>query len=295
MKQYLDLMRDVLENGVWKDPAREGLPRTKEVFGRMMRFDLSEGFPLLTTKKMYTKGVVAELLWFLDGGINIKALVDNNVHIWDNDAYAYYKAHGGKLSKEEWLKEIGNYDIHTRMFYGEVGRIYGYQWRAFNGYFDQIKHVLKGLKTNPNSRYHIVTAWNPGAFAKHREHAALPACHVMFQFSVRGNKLDLSMLQRSCDVFLGVPFDIASYALLCHLFALELGLEPGEFVWMGNSVHLYENHIEQAKEQLSREPFKLCKVAIKKRSSVFDYILSDIAFNNYQYHPAIKAELIVGK
>lgn len=296
MKQYLNLLSDIIENGVWKDPARAGMPRTKEVFCRTMRFDLSEGFPLLTTKKMFTKGVVAELIWFLRGDTNIRYLVENGVHIWDGDAYKYYKRLGGALDKDKWLQKVlfsDEVDPDTHLPYGECGFIYGAQWREFEGEFDQIENLVKSLKENPNSRYHLVTAWNPCDFLEDNRSAALPACHLMFQFSVRDGKLDLMMLQRSCDTFLGVPFNIASYALLCNLVALEVGLKPGEFVWVGNSVHLYENHIEQAKEQISREPLPLCQVLIRKKP-LTEYTLEDFEFVDYQSHPAIKAELSVG-
>lgn len=289
MEQYLNLMKDVLDNGIWKEPAREGMPRTKEVFCRTMRFDLSKGFPLLTTKKMFTKGIVGELLWFLRGDTNIKYLVNNDIHIWDADAYKFYKRIGGSLPKEEWLRRVTEKPDR----YGDCGAIYGYQWRHWRGHFDQIRHLLYNLKENATSRYHVVSAWNPYEFLSGDNCAALPACHMMFQCSVRDGKLDLMMLQRSCDLFLGVPFNIASYALLTHILAAEVGLEPGEFVWVGNSVHLYENHIEQAKEQISRTPFSLCKLEFTPKK-IEEYEISDFKFIDYQSHPAIKAPLSVG-
>ena len=289
MKQYIDLLKDVLENGVWKAPAREGMPRTKEVFCRTMRFDLSKGFPLLTTKKMFTKGIVGELLWFLRGETNIKYLVDNGIHIWDGDAYKYYRRLGGTLPKEEWSSLVReNCDLA-----GGCGNIYGHQWRHWNGFFDQIGSLVRSLKGNPSSRYHIVTAWQPTDFLE-TQNAALPACHVMFQCSVRDGKLDLMMLQRSCDLFLGVPFNIASYALLTHILAAVVGLEPGEFVWVGNSVHIYENHIEQAMEQISREPYSLCQLKFEPKSNLEDYEISDFEFVGYESHQSIKAPLSVG-
>lgn len=308
MKQYIDLLKDVLENGVWKMPAREGMPRTKEVFCRTMRFDLSEGFPLLTTKKMFTKGIVGELLWFLRGDTNIKYLVENGIHIWDADAYKFYKQLGGYLGKEAWLACVtgtpelssiigGDYDKNLLVrgyHYGDCGSIYGHQWRLWNGFFDQIGSLVSNLKGNPNSRYHIVTAWQPTDFLETQKYAALPACHTMFQCSVRGGKLDLMMLQRSCDSFLGVPFNIASYALLTHILAAVVGLEPGEFVWIGNSVHIYENHIEQATEQISREPYSLCQLKFEPKSNLEDYEISDFEFVGYESHPSIKAPLSVG-
>ena len=302
MKQYIDLVRDVLENGVWKEPAREGMPRTKEVFCRTMRFNLSEGFPLLTTKKMFHKGIVAELLWFLRGDTNIQYLINNGVHIWDDDAYKFYKHHLDytlPMSKEDWLGAVKR-SGGSSMQMGDCGSIYGAQWRNWEGYFDQISVLVNSLKKRPNSRYHIVTAWNPATFLE-GDDAALPACHMMFQCCVHEGKLDLMMLQRSCDLFLGVPFNIASYALLTHLLAKEVGLEPGEFIWVGNSVHLYENHIEQAKEIITRLPKKLCSVKIAPNKSVLAYEhnkncyeIGDIEFLNYESHPAIKAPLSVG-
>ena len=311
MKQYLDILRDVYENGVWKEPAREGMPRTKEIFCRSMRFDMSKGFPLLTTKKMFTKAIVTELLWFLRGGTNIKYLIDNDNKIWVDDAYKFYKRRGGKMDKELWLEAVkaGKHEDITSSdvagVYSEqcgyVGRIYGSQWRNFGSDpffktlgFDQIRYVIHALKNRPNERYHIIDAWNPIDYLRNKEGAALPACHVFYQFCVREGKLDMMMLQRSCDTMLGVPFDLAMCGLLLHLICLEVGLEPGEFVWVGNSVHLYENHLEQTAEQLSREPLPLCQIKINKKDCLEDYELSDIEFVNYQSHPAIKAPLSVG-
>lgn len=309
MKQYLDVLRDVYENGIWKEPAREGMPRTKEVFCRSMRFDLSEGFPLLTTKKMFTKAIITELLWFLRGDTNIKYLVDNGNKIWVDDAYKFYKRRGGKMDIVKWLEAVkagkpeditsGTWDNVYSHTCGYVGRIYGSQWRSFGKTermrgFDQIRYVIHALKNRPNERYHIIDAWNPIDYLRDKNGAALPACHVFYQFCVRGNKLDMMMLQRSCDTMLGVPFDLAMCGLLLHLICLEVGLEPGEFVWVGNSVHLYENHLEQAAEQLSREPLPLCQIKINKKECLEDYELDDIEFINYQSHPAIKAPLSVG-
>lgn len=290
MKQYQDLLKDILDNGTWKEPAREGMPRTKEVFARMMRFDLSKGFPLLTTKKMYTKGIVAELIWFLHGDTNIKYLVDNNTHIWDADAYKYYVRHGGKLDKEEWLDHIKTSD--SMCLYGDCGHIYGYQWRFKDG-FDQIANLIHTLKTNPTSRYQVVTAWSPIDFLGDGLSAALPACHMMFQCCINNGKLDLMMLQRSCDTFLGVPFNIASYALLTHMLAKEIGVEPGEFIWVGNCCHIYENHMDQVNELLSREPMELCTLEFDKKP-ILMYDVDDFHFVNYKSHPALKAPLSVG-
>lgn len=264
MKQYLDLMQDILDNGVQKgDRTGTG---TISVFGRQLRFDLSKGFPLVTTKKLHIRSIVYELLWFLNGDTNIKYLNDNGVTIWD-----------------EWADENG-----------ELGPVYGHQWRSWptpsNGTVDQITQVLNQIKNNPNSRRHIVTAWNPSEVDK----MALPPCHALFQFYVADGKLSCQLYQRSADYFLGVPFNIASYALMVHMFAQQCDLEPGEFVWTGGDVHLYNNHIEQANTQLSREPFELPQLVIKRKpESLFDYKFEDFEIVNYQAHPTIKAPIAV--
>ncbi|MEQ8244356.1 thymidylate synthase [Fulvivirga sp.] len=264
MKQYLDLMQDILDNGVQKgDRTGTG---TISVFGRQLRFDLSKGFPLVTTKKLHIRSIVYELLWFLNGDTNIKYLKDNGVSIWD-----------------EWADENG-----------ELGPVYGHQWRSWptpsGGTVDQIAQVLNQIKNNPNSRRHIVTAWNPSEVDK----MALPPCHALFQFYVADGKLSCQLYQRSADYFLGVPFNIASYALMVHMFAQQCDLEPGEFVWTGGDVHLYNNHIEQANTQLSREPFEIPQLVIKRKpDSLFDYKFEDFEIVNYQAHPTIKAPIAV--
>ena len=314
MKQYLDLMKEIMEYGTLKNPARPGMPRTKELFGCMMKFDLQKGFPLLTTKKMFTKGIVGELLWFLRGDTNIKYLVDNGIHIWDGDAYRFYRSlctEKEPLTKEKFIEKIekGPYQHHLMEHplsnnvwyaYGDCGQIYGYQWRNWNGYVDQISTVIENIKKNPNSRYHVITAWQPSSFlpglpSNLTGKAALPACHMLMQLSVRDNKyLDLSMTQRSADFVLGVPFNIASYALLLCIIASETNLEPGVFTWFGNSVHIYENHFDAVKEQLTREPLPLCTLMFKPKDDITKYEISDFEFVNYQSHPRIKAELSVG-
>ena len=294
MKQYKDLLQDIIDNGVWKEPAREGMPRTKEVFCRTMRFDLSKGFPLLTTKKMYTKGIVAELLWFLRGDTNIKFLVDNNTHIWDGDAYKHY-LHlfpWSHRTKEEFIDRVKRGIKVGSYTYGDCGHIYGYQWRYKDG-FDQIANLIHTLKEFPTSRYQVVTAWSPSEFLGTNFGVALPACHIMFQCCINDGKLDLMMLQRSCDTFLGVPFNIASYALLTHILAKTIGVEPGEFVWVGNCCHVYENHIEQVNELLTREPMELCTLEFEKKP-IEQYEVDDFHFLNYKSHPALKAPLSVG-
>lgn len=264
MKQYLDLMQEILDKGAQKtDRTGTG---TLSIFGRQLRFDLVTGFPLVTTKKLHLRSIIYELLWFLKGETNIKYLKDNGVSIWD-----------------EWADENG-----------ELGPVYGSQWRSWptpdGRHIDQISQVLNQLKTKPDSRRHIVTAWNPAEVDK----MALPPCHALFQFYVADGKLSCQLYQRSADYFLGVPFNIASYALMTHMFAQQCGLEPGEFVWTGGDVHLYTNHLEQAKLQLSREPFTIPQLVIKRKpNSLFDYQFEDFEIVNYQSHASIKAPIAV--
>ncbi len=264
MRQYLDLMQDILDRGTAKgDRTGTG---TLSVFGRQLHFDLSKGFPLLTTKKLHTRSIFVELLWFLKGDTNIQYLHNHNVTIWD-----------------EWADEKGN-----------LGPVYGHQWRSWptpnGGSIDQITNVIDQIKKNPNSRRHIVTAWNPAEVDK----MALPPCHALFQFYVADGKLSCQLYQRSADYFLGVPFNIASYALLTHMVAQQCDLLPGEFVWTGGDVHLYMNHMEQAHLQLSREPYEIPQLNIKRKpESIFDYGLEDFEIVNYQSHPTIKAPIAV--
>jgi thymidylate synthase len=261
--QYLNLLRDILENGVRRDD-RTGTG-TLGVFGRQMRFDLSKGFPLLTTKKLHTRSIFIELLWFLRGETNIAWLKDNGVSIWD-----------------EWADANG-----------DLGPVYGKQWRSWaapNGQsIDQIQKLVHGLKTNPNSRRHIVSAWNPADV----DDMALPPCHCLFQFFVADGKLSCQLYQRSADVFLGVPFNIASYALLTHMLAKVVGLEPGDFVHTFGDAHLYLNHLEQAELQLSRAPLPLPTLTVADKTDLFDFELSDFVLNDYQSWPHIKAAVAV--
>jgi thymidylate synthase len=257
-------MKDILETGVSKtDRTGTG---TISVFGRQLRFDLSQGFPLLTTKKLHTRSIFIELLWFLKGDTNIKYLHDNGVTIWD-----------------EWADQNG-----------DLGPVYGHQWRSWptpNGTtIDQITNVLNQIKQKPDSRRHIVSAWNPAEVDK----MALPPCHAMFQFYVADGKLSCQLYQRSADYFLGVPFNIASYALLTHMFAQQCDLLPGDFVWTGGDTHLYTNHLEQAKLQLTREPYPVPQLNIRRKpASIFDYQFEDFEIVNYQSHPGIKAPIAV--
>ncbi|MBP5589997.1 MAG: thymidylate synthase [Bacteroidales bacterium] len=264
MKQYLDLLNHVLKNGVEKSD-RTGTG-TISVFGYQMRFDLSEGFPVLTTKKLHLKSIIHELLWFISGSTNIKYLTDNGVRIWN-----------------EWADENGN-----------LGPVYGKQWRAWETNdgrtIDQLMDVINTIKTNPDSRRMIVSAWNVGDVAK----MALPPCHLLFQFYVANGKLSCQLYQRSCDIFLGVPFNIASYALLTMMIAQVTGLEPGDFVHTLGDAHIYNNHIEQVKLQLTREPYPLPKMIINKDvDDILKFKYEDFVLENYVAHPHIKGEVSV--
>jgi thymidylate synthase len=262
-RQYLDLLEDILANGVQRgDRTGTG---TLGVFGRQMRFDLSKGFPLLTTKKLHRKSIILELLWFLRGDTNVRWLQERGVSIWN-----------------EWADPAG-----------ELGPVYGKQWRSWSApdgrVIDQIAAVVEGLKTNPNSRRHIVSAWNPAEV----EDMALPPCHCLFQFFVADGKLSCQLYQRSADVFLGVPFNIASYALLTLMVAKVTGLEPGEFVHTLGDAHLYLNHLDQARLQLSREPLPLPVLHVADKDDLFDFDYEDFQLEGYRAHPSIAAPIAV--
>ena len=261
--QYLELLQDILDHGVQRgDRTGTG---TLGVFGRQIRFDLSKGFPVLTTKKLHLRSIIIELLWFLKGDTNIAYLKDNGVRIWD-----------------EWADENG-----------DLGPVYGKQWRSWatpdGRSIDQIVALVENLKTNPSSRRHIVTAWNPADV----DDMALPPCHCLFQFFVADGKLSCQLYQRSADVFLGVPFNIASYALLTLMVAKVVGLEPGEFVHTFGDAHLYLNHLDQAREQLTREPFDFPTMKIADKRDLFGFAYEDFTLEGYQAHPHIKAEVSV--
>ena len=272
---------------------------TRSVFGHQMRFNLADGFPLLTTKKVFLKGVIHELLWFLAGDTNIKYLVDNGVHIWDNDAYRYYNElcirHGVLPVTMEAFLEASQQQIASPIegyTFGDLNHIYGYQWRSWpkpdGSHIDQIRQVIDTIKRNPNSRRMIVSAWNVAEV----EDMALPPCHVLFQFYVADGKLSCQLYQRSADTFLGVPFNIASYALLTMMIARECGLEAGEFIHTLGDTHLYLNHFEQVEEQLSREPRALPRMILNPDvKSVFDFCYEDFTLEGYNPHPAIKAPM----
>ncbi|WP_349897251.1 thymidylate synthase [Parafrigoribacterium soli] len=261
---YEDLLRDVLAEGTPKSD-RTGTG-TRSVFGRQLRFNLAEGFPLVTTKRVHLRSVVHELLWFLRGESNVRYLHENGVTIWD-----------------EWASPEG-----------ELGPVYGVQWRSWpapdGGHIDQIAELMQNLRSNPDSRRHIVSAWNVADIPQ----MALAPCHAFFQFYVADGKLSCQLYQRSADLFLGVPFNIASYALLTCMVAHQLDLEPGDFVWTGGDCHIYDNHVEQVELQLSREPYPYPTLQFaRKPESIFDYTFDDIQVVNYQHHPAIKAPVAV--
>jgi thymidylate synthase len=264
MRQYLDLMQHILDHGVEQND-RTGVG-TRSVFGHQMRFDLSEGFPLVTTKKLHLRSIIIELLWFLKGDTNVRWLQENKVSIWD-----------------EWADEAG-----------DLGPVYGKQWRnwetAQGGSVDQIAELVQQLKSNPASRRQIVSAWNPGEIGQ----MALAPCHCLFQTWVGNGKLSLQLYQRSADVFLGVPFNIASYALLTHILAEQAGLGVGEFIWTGGDCHLYSNHLDQAREQLSRNPKPLPRLLITRKPDAVDgYAYEDFKIEGYEAHPHISAPVAV--
>ena len=358
MKQYLDLLQQILDEGCEKESGRANMPNTWGIEHGLIEMDLSEGFPLLTTKKMFWKGIVHELLWFLRGDTNVKYLVDNKVNIWNGDAFRWYNKwwneYGHKFqnlhkleTEEDFVNELKNPqglykheftvddgETVVRYTLGDLGKVYGYQWRNQNG-VDQIKDILDGLKTNPYSRYHILDGWNKADFPE----MALPPCHLLYQFIVRpltieerwdlfqsyewqdplgqtSDKdeelhricdnhnvprftLNVNMYQRSCDTFLGVPFNIASMSLLLMLFAKVSNMVPGVSRWIGGDVHLYKDHIDVVKEQLEREPYQLPKMRINKDLKSLEDILSltikDFELHDYVSYDKLKGELFAGK
>ncbi|KXK11955.1 MAG: Thymidylate synthase [Microgenomates bacterium OLB23] len=297
---YLDLLKDILASNQYKDDrTRTG---TISVFGRQLRFDLSKGFPLLTTKKLFLRGIIIELLWFLKGDSNIKYLVENNVHIWDSWPYRHYKesmqAQGKKaLSMEAFLEKIKNSTAFAKKW-GELGPVYGVQWRKWrtpNGTpIDQITQVINKIKESPHDRRLIVSAWNV-ADIEEMAKAGLPPCHSLFQFYVsKDGKLSCQLYQRSADMFLGVPFNIASYALLTMMVAHVCGLKPGEFIHTFGDAHIYINHLDQVHEQLSRTPRKLPRMILNPRiTNIFSFKLEDFTLEGYDPYPAIKAPVAV--
>lgn len=347
MKQYLNVLEEILSNGCVKDGARKNMPRTVGLSNATIKMDLKNGFPLLTTKKMFWKGIVHELLWFLRGDTNIKYLVDNNVNIWNLDAYRWYsdryvlKGNAPKLTIEEFIKKVLNeeeiavfdetinhpYDNYSFYRYGDLGKVYGHQWRNQNG-VDQIKELINGLKENPYSRYHIVDGWNK---ADHHD-SALPPCHLLYHFIVRpipteerlklnmGSTikcskydeldgvldmlkipkyyLDLNMYQRSSDSFLGLPFNIASMSTFLMIIAKTVNMIPSRPTWIGGDTHIYEPHIDAVNEILTRKPYKLPELKINKVLNSIEDIenlnIGDFELVDYTSHPTIKAELFTG-
>ena len=305
MRQYLDLLQDIKNNGV-KKSDRTGVG-TISVFGRQLRFDLSEGFPAVTTKKLFMRGIIHELIWFLQGSSNIKYLVDNDVHIWDEWPYKHYLIEKGKgvpdSNSEEWKQGIQEFtqqiknDVEFAKKYGELGPVYGYQWRNWptpdGKHIDQISKAIDAIKKNPDSRRIIVSAWNV-ADIDEMARAGLPPCHLLFQFYVSDGKLSCQMYQRSADTFLGVPFNIASYSLLTMMMAQVCGLKPGDFVHTFGDTHLYLNHFQQVDEQLSRRSKPLPKMKINpKVKDIGAFTIDDFELINYDPHPAIWAPIAV--
>ncbi len=299
--QYLDLGKEILKTGI-KQVDRGTKISDLSVFGKQIRFDLSKGFPLLTTKKVYCNGVIQELYWFFSGQTNIKYLVDNNVHIWDDYPYKIYKEKNSKtkLTKEEFISRIHD-DGKFAKSWGELPRIYGEMWRKWptksGKTIDQLQWVVDELKADPSAHNAIVNSWNPEylySMATKENASRFPICHNMYQISNRDGKLSLQLYQRSCDYFLGVPFNIASYALLALVLAKILKLEPGEFIHTYGDIHIYENHIEQVKEQLKRKPrpFPTVKI-VGKMNSLADFTPDKVVLENYNPYPPIKAELTV--
>jgi thymidylate synthase len=295
MKQYLDLLRKISQEGVVRtDRTGTG---TRSIFGYQMRFNLRDGFPLLTTKRVFLKGIIHELLWFLSGDTNIRYLVNQGVHIWDNDAYRYYtelctKHHKQAVNREQFFLRLGNTSSLPGYNYGDLNRVYGSQWRSWmqsdGSTIDQIAQAVELIKHHPDSRRILVSAWNVAEVAD----MALPPCHVLFQFYVADGRLSCQLYQRSADTFLGVPFNIASYALLTMMMAQVCDLQPGDFIHTMGDTHLYLNHQAQVEEQLSRTPKPLPTMHLNPTvNSIFDFHYEDFTLDGYDPWPAIKAPM----
>ncbi len=301
MKQYLDLVRHIRDNGVTKgDRTGTG---TRSIFGYQMRFDLSDGFPLVTSKKVHLKSILHELLWFIRGDTNIRYLVENGVGIWNDWPYQSWLRQTGqeddlpmysaewKAGMQEFIERIKT-DAAFAQQYGDLGPVYGHQWRNFEG-VDQLSQLVDDIKTNPDSRRLLVSAWNPKDIPVMVK-SGLPPCHSLFQFYVTEGRLSCQLYQRSADVFLGVPFNIASYSILTLMIAQVTGLKPGDFVHTFGDAHLYSNHMEQVEEQLSRSTFALPTLAINPRvNNLFDFVYEDFELQNYQSHGPISAPVAV--
>lgn len=305
MRQYLDLLKDVKQNGTYKQ-TRQGTD-VHSVFGRQIRFDLSQGFPAVTTKKLFMRGIIHELVWFLQGSTNIKYLVDNDVNIWNEWPYRHYLQKLGRevpdSSSTKWQTGIKEFiekiktDNEFAKKWGELGPVYGYQWRKWKTpdgkIIDQIQRAVETIKNNPDSRRIIVSAWNV-ADIDDMAKAGLPPCHTLFQFYVASGELSCQLYQRSADIFLGVPFNIASYSLLTMMMAQVTGLKTGDFIHTFGDAHLFVNHFDQAKLQMSRKPYPLPRLWLNPEiKSIFDFKFEDIKIDDYKSHPAIPAPIAV--
>lgn len=312
--QYLDLMRDIMDHGQWKISHSTGV-KLKSVFGRMCRYDLSQGFPLLTTKKVFVRGIIHELIWFLSGSSNIKYLIDNNVHIWDEWAYKKYEwavdaKKAKRLTYEQFLEKIQTDKLFLKSW-GELGPVYGVQWRKWPAYdessagrathfktVDQLKWALEKIKKYPMKKHYVISAWNAGCIyemsGSHGASMVIAPCHTMYHINITGDRLSLLLYQRSADLFLGVPFNIASYALLTMMLAQVTGYTPGDFIHVFGDVHIYENHFEQCKEQLSRTPRQFPTVTLNPdKKNIDDFVFEDVKIENYNPHPPIKGDITV--
>ena len=297
MRAYHDYLQDILDHGTRKND-RTGTG-TISVFGRQLRFDLEDGFPLITTKKVWMRGVIAELLWFLDGGTNIRPLVRQGVSIWTDWPLKRYREATGSTVDQDTFEQRITEDADFAAEWGELGPVYGKQWRAFTGpdgrHVDQIARLVDRLRTKPHSRRHLVSAWHPAQI----DSMALPPCHYAFQCWVEPaeggpGRLSLMWQQRSVDSFLGLPFNIASYALLTHMLAQQTGLDVGTLIFSGGDCHIYQNHVEQVETQLARTPYALPTLRLRRRpDSLFDYRPDDIEIVGYEHHPAIRAPIAV--
>ena len=303
--QYLELIEDIMDHGIWKVSHSTGV-KLKSVFGRICRYDLSQGFPLLTTKKVFSRGIIHELLWFLSGSSNIKYLVDHNVHIWDEWAYkkyewAVFEKRAASMTFDQFL-EKAKLDPKFLRTWGELGPVYGVQWRKWpvnqKKTVDQLGWAIEKIKKYPMKKHYVISAWNAGCIyemsGSHSASMVIAPCHTMYHINITGDKLSLLLYQRSADLFLGVPFNIASYALLTRMLAQVTGYKPGDFVHVFGDVHIYENHFDQCKEQLSRKPrpFPTMKINPAKKK-IDDFVFEDFTLENYDPHPPIKGQISV--
>lgn len=302
--QYLNLLKDIVDNGSWKISHSTGV-KLKSVFGRQIRFDLSQGYPLLTTKKVFSRGIIHELLWFLSGDSNIRYLVENNVHIWDEWAYKKYlwAINAGKAKKMEFDEFMKNIQTDKKFLkkWGELGPVYGVQWRKWPSgkkQIDQLGWAIEKIKKYPQKKHYVISAWNAGCIyemsGSHDASMVIAPCHTMFHINITGDKLSLLLYQRSADMFLGVPFNIASYSLLTLMLAQVCGYKPGDFVHTFGDAHIYENHFDQVAEQLKREPRPFPKMRLNPRvKKIDDFKFEDFELVGYDPYPPIKGEITV--